>query len=179
VVQRRNRNGAKVDGRHMIIIGIDPGWEESAIVAYDSSLKKVTHHETSRNDVILKSLQTPRAANIVVIEQIEGFGMAVGREVFETVWWSGRFFEAWCENTSVAVRRAERLTRKAVKIHLCGQIRARDSEVRQAIIDKFGMSKALAIGTSKAPGPLFGVKGHEFAALAVAITWAETKIGPG
>jgi hypothetical protein len=42
-------------------------------------------------------------------------------------------------------------------------MRAKDANIRQALIDKLG-----AVGTKKAPGPLYGISGHLWAALAVA-----------
>jgi hypothetical protein len=90
--------------------------------------------------------------------------MAVGREVFETVFWTGRFFEA-------ATRRGasvSRLPRKTIKVHLCGSARAQDSNIRVALCDRFGGS--VAKGTKKAPGPLFGIKSHEWSALALGVT---------
>jgi hypothetical protein len=36
--------------------------------------------------------------------------------------------------------------------------------VRQALIDRLGLQ-----GTKKAPGPTYGIKSHEWAALAVAV----------
>jgi hypothetical protein len=68
-----------------------------------------------------------------------------------------------------------RVTRRQVKLHLCGSMKAKDANIRQAILDRFGGSAA--IGLKKTPGPLYGVKGHEFAALGVALTYAETMLG--
>jgi hypothetical protein len=39
-----------------------------------------------------------------------------------------------------------------------------------ALIDRFGGSER-AKGTKKAPGPLLAIKSHEWAALALAVTW--------
>jgi hypothetical protein len=74
--------------------------------------------------------------------------------------------------------------RRYVKIALCGKTTFRDpttgslkgigdKHVRQAILDRFpgtGGGKTPQIGTKKQPGPLYGVKGHMWAALAVALT---------
>jgi len=101
----------------------------------------------------------------VTLEAIESYGMAVGREVFETVFWTGRLFEA-------ATRRGatvSRLPRKTIKIHLCGSARAQDSNIRVALCDRFGGSER-AKGTKNSPGPLFGIKSHERAALALGVT---------
>ncbi len=107
----------------------------------------------------------------MTFESIESYGMAVGREVFETVWWTGRFFEAVARRGA----NASRLPRKAVKLHLCGSVRAPDSNIRIALLDRFGGTE-LAKGTKKAPGPLFGIKSHEWAALALAVTWWDQQL---
>jgi hypothetical protein len=110
-------------------------------------------------------LQTPGGR--VAIEMIASYGMAVGKEVFETCVWIGRFVQ-------VAGPECVRLVyRKDVKLHLCGSPRAKDPNVRQALIDRWG-GKAEAIGNVKKPGPLYAVKSHAWPALAVAVTAAET-----
>jgi hypothetical protein len=105
----------------------------------------------------------------MVIEKVESYGMAVGADVFETVFWSGRFAEA-AEPLPV-----HRIGRKAVKLHLCGDTRAKDSNIRQALIDRYGGvgGKRAAIGLKASPGPLYGVSKDVWAALAVAVTWLE------
>ena len=59
-----------------------------------------------------------------------------------------------------------------MKLNLCGNPRAKDANIRQAIIDRFG-GKAAAIGTKKNPGPLYGVSGDVWAAIAVGLTWQD------
>ncbi len=152
----------------MLIYGLDPGTTQSALVAYDSESHWSMPDYFIGNDAMLElcyRIRRMRPHAILVIEQIESMGMAVGKETFETVFWSGRFFEAWGAN-------ATRLTRRAVKLHLCGSMRAKDANIRQALLDKFGGDSA--IGKKATPGPLYGLHGHGFAALAVAVTWWET-----
>jgi hypothetical protein len=94
--------------------------------------------------------------------------MAVGAEIFETVYWSGIFAQAFGLDSVV------RIPRKAVKIHLCGNMKAKDTNIRQAIIDRYG-GKDKAIGTKKTGyGVLHGFSADTWSALAVAITAAET-----
>lgn len=57
----------------------------------------------------------------------------------------------------------ELIYRRDIKIHLCGTVKAKDGNIRQALIDKHG-----APGTKKSKGPTYGVSGHLWAALAVA-----------
>jgi hypothetical protein len=106
----------------------------------------------------------------LVIERITSFGMPVGEEVLETVHWSGMFYQAW------RGLHKYRLSRRAIKLHLCGSNQAKDANVRAVLLDRYG-GKALAIGRKHEPGPLYGLTGHTFAALAVAVTWLETRAG--
>ena len=92
-------------------------------------------------------------------------GMPVGRDVFMTVLWTGRFVQVWGDDSTVSM-----ISRREVKLSLCGSSRAKDPNIRQALIDRFG-GKETAIGKKASPGPLYGVKGHEWSALALCITY--------
>jgi hypothetical protein len=94
--------------------------------------------------------------------------MAVGEEVFETVFWSGRFAEA-VNPVPVA-----RLGRRAVKLAICGDSRAKDPNIRQALIDRYG-GKECAIGTKHLPGPLHAIVRDVWAALALGVAWLEAR----
>lgn len=163
--------------RTQLIYAIDPGTEQSAVVLYNPALHNVPHHVTWPNAEILpwlenigRDMRTRSLSRIdlhLAIETIEAMGMPVGREVFETVWWAGRFHQAWG-----ATGLAHRVTRRQVKLHLCGSMKAKDANIRQAILDRFGGTSA--IGRKATPGPLYGLHGHEFSALAVALTFADT-----
>jgi hypothetical protein len=59
-------------------------------------------------------------------------------------------------------------------MHLCNTNRATDANIRQALMDKYGSTQQVAIGTKKAPGPLYGFGNDERAALALAFTAVET-----
>jgi hypothetical protein len=148
-----------------MILAIDPGPEQSAYVLWDGAA--IHEHGKEPNSSVLSYvigsrmlLGEPRLA----IEKIASYGMAVGAEVFETCVWSGRFMQAF------GADKCDRITRGEVKMHLCGSMRAKDANIRQALIDRFG-GKERAIGKKAAPGPLFGISGDVWAALAVAVTW--------
>ena len=148
----------------MIVIGLDPGPEKSSVVHFNGA--SIPFRCEFDNQGMLNHLRVCDARHdILVIEQIESFGMAVGKETFETVFWSGRFAEAWSPDGW------RRLTRREIKTHLCHSARATDANIRQALIDRFGPGTEKAIGRKKEPGPLFGIKSHCWAALAVAVTW--------
>jgi len=153
-----------------LIYAVDPGTIQSALVVVEHwpGSFKVHSAVTDMNGGILARLGGKQHHDAtLVIEQIQSMGMAVGQEVFTTVWWAGRFYEAWPN------AQRYQLPRRPIKLHLCGNMQAKDTNVRQALLDRFG--GANAIGRKASPGPLYGLKGHEFAALAVAVTWIETQ----
>jgi hypothetical protein len=154
-----------------MIFAIDPGNEESAFVLYGPSSRTIANKGTVPNAAMLQIVTSVAKDPLAVcaIEMIASYGMAVGAEIFETVYWIGRFAERW---SAVAGVDAARVFRRAVKLHLCGTSTAKDANVRQALIDMFGPGKGRAIGKKATPGPLFGVSGDQWSALAVAVTFA-------
>ena len=152
----------------MIILAIDPGPVKSAWVRLDSGKVRESAHED--NAEVLKLLRgaTPALGQILAVEMIACYGMPVGAEVFETCVWTGRFMEAWIQQTALPVTRVPRIK---IKTHLCNSARAKDGNVRQALIDRLG-----APGTKKDPGPTYGVSGDVWAALAVGVYVADHQI---
>jgi hypothetical protein len=155
----------------MTILAIDPGPTESAFVLYDG--RKPIHHGIWKNkdlkaEICCREFRT----NTLVIEGIACYGMAVGKETFDTCIWIGRFIEAFGFEHAIVYR-------PDVKLHLCKSARAKDANVRQALIDKFGPGKERAIGVKANQGPLYGIKSHCWSALAVAVTYCETLTSPG
>lgn len=154
----------------MRVLGVDPGSEQSAWVLFESDNDgTILDHGIEGNDVLVTKLESwPRERAHVVFEQVHMGGMPAGIETFETVFWTGRFAQAVKLENPWA-----RLRRQAVKLHLCQSVRANDGNIRQALIDRFGPTKEAAIGKRQTPGPLFGIKSHEWAALAIAVTWSD------
>lgn len=155
----------------MRILAIDPGPVQSAVVWFVDG--DVLDGFIWKNEAVGARIVVAAHENVdaIAIEWVESFGMPVGKDVFETVAWSGRFWEL------AEQRRCEvaRVPRREVKLHLCNSARAKDANIRQALIDKFGPGKEKAIGKKASPGPLYGIKSHLWAALAVAVTCAETR----
>jgi len=153
---------------HTSLISIDPGSEQSAYVRYCLVADTPIAAGIEPNAAILKTLHAISRAPgyMLAVEMIASYGMPVGKTVFDTCLWIGRFIEAWGGPYELVYR-------KDVKMHLCGTTRAKDSNVRQSLIDRFGPGKAKAIGLKKTPGPLYGFKADMWAALAVAVTFAD------
>lgn len=160
----------------MEIYAVDPGFERSALVVFDGA--GVVAHHTVPNQQLLDTISDRRrqSDHVLVVEQIASFGMPVGAEVFETVFWTGRFIQAWCGYHAGPMPWA-RVKRHEVKTWLCQHPRAKDAHIRQALIDRFGPGKEKAIGKKSNQGPLFGIVGDEWSALAVAVTYWDQTVG--
>ena len=151
-----------------MILAIDPGNELSAFVLYDS---KPHDFGKVENAALLERLPHYRiASDEMAVEMIASYGMPVGREVFDTCVFIGRLIQAW----SAMNGRHTLVYRKDVKLHLCGQARARDANIRQALLDRWG-GKDRAVGKLRTPGPLYGVRADVWSALAVAVTYSDSR----
>lgn len=145
-----------------MLIAIDPGSEQSAIIHLNGGVP--TRSLLIPTAAVRDHLRLGNGEDAVAVEMIASYGMPVGAEVFKTCVNIGRF----CELTTAPVFL---IKRQEVKLHLCRSVRANDATIRQALIDRFGPGKERAIGTKKAPGPLYGLRADMWAALAVACTW--------
>lgn len=169
----------------MLIFAIDPGLEYSAIVAVDVAQKLKPVLAIIKPNIVIPILlemyvrkhekllrnEKPR----FVIEMIASYGMPVGAEVFETCCWIGQFEQALAKSGE---HRTQRVFRRDVKLELCNSSRAKDSNVRAALIDLYGPGKAKAVGLKASPGPLYGFKKDMWAALGVAVTYARKMDAP-
>jgi hypothetical protein len=166
------------------ILAIDPGTTESAFVLWQSEPGFVLDHGKHPNELVLR-LPTANynPGDAVVIEMIEGYGMAVGKEVFETLVWIGRYLERYTAQCHVGVF-VERLSRRDVKLEMCGSARAKDAEVRQAAIDRAGPPSTTVdtIGPkggrkrTVVPGPTYGLAADEWQCLALALAWYSLRV---
>ncbi len=156
------------------ILAIDPGTTRSGWSLLSNGV--VIASGKTANDTMLVMVMTS-VADTLAIEMVEGRGMQVGKETFETCVWIGRFMQAWRYPDNVQL-----VYRRTVKKFLCGNITANDSNVRRAILDCFpgtGGGATPQIGTKSQPGPLYGVTADAWAALGVALTVIGGNHGPG
>ena len=116
-----------------VLLAIDPGTTQSGFVVFDG--QRVIESGVHQNEEVLRLIAASQERRItsLAIEMIASYGMAVGREVFETCVWVGRFQQAWHSPASVRL-----VYRKDVKSYLCHSMKAKDANIRQALIDKIG-----------------------------------------
>jgi len=143
----------------MKIIAIDPGNIESAWLVYSDGdileFGKVPNEELLDKLGYLNSRLQLEDYHLA-IEMIASYGMPVGASVFDTCVWIGRFVQKFGGNYTYVYR-------KDVKIHLCGSMKAKDGNIRQALLDRHG-----AQGTKKDPGKTYGISKDVWSALAIA-----------
>jgi hypothetical protein len=144
------------------VLAIDPGPSQSAWLRFDGV--RPQGFGITANDILVRALRTGGLPDVVVIEEIRSYGMSVGQETFDTARWTGRFEEA-AHRVPVAF-----VGRKEIVVALCGSARASDSNVRTALIDRFG-GKDAAIGRKANPGPLYGIAKDVWSATAIAVTY--------
>lgn len=148
----------------MIIHAIDPGPVRSALVSLHGD-GSVEHMRCDNAD--LRVIVATLDPGVLVIEMIASYGMGVGASVFQTCVWIGRFTEVW-NGHGVNRAAAAYLTRIQVKSAICHSAKAKDANVRQALVDRFGGPACIRKG-----GPLYKVYGDEWQALAVAVAFRD------
>lgn len=152
-----------------MILAIDPGNVESAYVLVEDDLSRVVEKGKVENfelvDIILRIRDEHSSLEHIAIEMIASYGMAVGKTVFETCVWIGRFIQLIRIEFGVE---ADLIYRSEEKMCLCHSMKAKDSNIRQSLIDRFG-----EVGTKKNPGYFYGFKKDIWSAMAVAVTYHE------
>lgn len=157
------------------VLGIDPGDGQSAYALIDSETCRPAEIGIAPNDdlrIMLPALAI--GAQAVGVEMIASYGMPVGREVFETCVWIGRFQERLFE----ADMGVELIYRREAKLHHCGSVKATDSNIRRALVDQYapGVSN-YGKGSKATPGWFYGFADDIWAAYAVATLVADRRNG--
>lgn len=157
-----------------LALAIDPGPEKSGIVFYDGKYTDTSVmnpcSDIKNEDILKLDVTHEFKPDIILMEMISSYGMAVGASTFETCVWIGRFTQHF------GADKTELIYRRDIRLHLCDTARAKDANIRQAIIDRFpatGGGKLPQVGIKKQPGPLFGMSSHAWSALAIGITYFE------
>lgn len=156
----------------MKIFAIDPGTTESAYCIMQDyrpvEFGKIWNYSLKQ---LLKRRTETEYFDRTVIEMVASYGMAVGKEVFETCVWIGRFSEA--SNVSV-----DYIYRMDEKMGICHSSKANDSTIRQALIDRFATHDFKnGKGTKADPDYFYGFAKDTWAAFAVGVTWIDKQKG--
>lgn len=155
------------------LLAIDPGNTESAYTIIDTHTCEPIKFAKVPNDEILDLLGDYYGP--VVIEMVASYGMPVGADVFETCVWIGRFQEAHAQITGTI---PELVKRNPVKVHHCHSSKAKDSNITQALVDRFAPGQPnRGKGTKAAPGWFYGFAADVWQAYALAVYVADQRMG--
>ena len=157
-----------------MILAIDPGNVYSAYVIMGEDYKPTEFGKIENYlfEGLISACINHGDVEHVVIEMVASYGMAVGQTVFDTCVWIGRFKE----NAEYNVVDNSLMFRKDVKMNLCGQTRAKDSNIIQALIDRFAYGVPnRGKGYKKGPGWFYGFKADIWQAYALGVTYMDER----
>lgn len=161
--------------KYQTIFAIDPGNTQSGFAVIEMPNFRLVNFGKVENGELLRLLElyngkTPEFGDpdVFVLEKIASYGMAVGKDVFETCYWIGQFIHALKHKKTASVYR------KDEKIILCGSMKAKDSNIRQELINRYAKHDFKnGKGTKKNPDTFYGVSKDVWAAIAVGVTYYE------
>lgn len=168
-----------------MILAIDPGNIESGVtLVRESDLRPITAEKIHNNQLLKKIYcgdyedlarfydENDCCINHVAIEMIASYGMAVGKSVFETCVFIGRLQESIEYTHQLRGVDSKYIYRKDEKMNLCNSMKANDSNITQALVDRFAPNiPNKGKGTKKEPGWFYGFKKDIWQAYAVAVTY--------
>lgn len=160
-----------------MILAIDPGNIESGYVVLDEALRPIESGKILNEELLNKCGNGSFSdCKYIAVEMVASYGMAVGATVFETCVWIGKFIERLQYELDIEPKF---IYRKDEKLNLCGSMKAKDSNIVQALIDRFAPDITnKGKGTKKNPGWFYGFKKDIWQAYAVAITYHDMYIAP-
>ena len=149
----------------MLLVAIDPGTSLSAYLVMETDDYSIIDKGKVANAELIAMVRTGYF-DMLAIEGFQSFGMPVGKEVFDTAYYIGRLLQI-AEDLGSKTRM---VYRSDVKLHHCLTPRAKDANIRQVMLDRFG-----AQGTKKNPGKTYGISKDILSALAIAAYVADTE----
>lgn len=167
--------GRPADAR--TILAIDPGSTESGYALINVQTRRPVDVGKIPNHELLDMLGTTVDHELlehIVIEMIASYGMSVGREVFDTCVWVGRFQQVALA-AAVHGTPVDLVYRREVKLHHCHSSKAKDSNISQALVDRFAYGVGNhGKGTKADPGWFYGFRADIWQAYALAVYAADS-----
>ena len=154
----------------MKLLAIDPGNMLTAYCLMDENYRPLCKDKVE--NVSALGFITEHAVEIdhIAVEMIASYGMAVGAEVFETCVMIGRI-EQLADELGIPHSRVFRMEEKQF---ICHDSRAKDANIRRALIDRFAKHDlARGTGTKNNPDWFYGFKSDIWAAFAVGVVWLD------
>ena len=158
----------------MKVIAIDPGNQKSAYCIIDVDTLRPLMFGILSNEELRKEIRAMKfeEEDGAAVEMIQSYGNLIGKDVLDTVFWIGRFYEVLCRKV---YRKPELIYRMQEKMHICHDSKAGDPNIRRALIDRFAKHDFKhGKGNAKEQDWFYGFKDDIWAAYAVGLTFIET-----
>lgn len=154
----------------MLILAIDPGDVESAFCLMDETYAVHDKGKIPNAQLLDYIWLNARRIDHLAVEMIASYGLAVGANVFETCTVIGAI-ERTADIRKIPHSRVFRLEER---LTICHDGRAKDANIRRALIDRFARhDKARGTGTKKNPDHFYGFKADIWSAFAVGVVHLE------
>lgn len=147
----------------MGILSIDVGTTETGFCLIDKDTYKPIRFGKVSNEELLNIVKN-EDYDILIYEEFQSYGMPIGISTITSITWNGRYIQSALDKNKIV----DYIYRKEEKMDLCGSMKAKDSNIRQALIDRFG-----EVGTKKNKGFFYGFKKDIWSAFAVGCTYLD------
>lgn len=154
----------------MIILALDVGTTQSGYCFMNTDTYEPLEFGKMDNEQLLEDVVIDGMYDILVYEEFQSFGMAVGKSTITSITWNGRYIQAaWERKIPVyAIYRMEE------KVNLCGTTKAKDSNLRQAMIDRFAkFDFKNGKGTKGKRDWFYGFSKDAWSAAIIGVTWID------
>ena len=154
----------------MEILALDVGTTESGFCVVDENYN-ILKFGKWQNESILELINESCFSHLIY-EKFECYGMPIGQSTINAIEWNGRFKQlAISQYIEV-----DSISRKEEKLNLCNSLKAKDSNIRLALIDRFAKHDLKnGKGTKKNPDTFYGFAKDMWSAFAIAATYLDKK----
>lgn len=159
-------------GDKTTILAIDPGNTYSGYAVIQMpDFKLLDFDKVENTELLNRIILWVDRVDAVALEMVASYGMAVGKDVFETCVWIGRIWQALlCYGQG----NVNFIYRKDEKLLLCGSLKAKDANIRQELINRYAKHDFKnGKGVKANPDTFYGVSKDVWQAIAVGVTYYE------
>ena len=151
------------------LLALDVGTVESGYCIMDCNTYKPIQFGKVKNEELLEIVRTADY-QVCAYEQFKSYGMAIGDSTIESIQWNGRFIQLIADRGILYFP----IMRVEEKYAICGSSKAKDSNIRQALIDRFAkFDFKNGKGTKKNPDWFYGFKADVWTSYCVAVTFLD------
>lgn len=116
----------------MKILAIDVGTTETGFCIINKETYKPIRFGKISNEDLLDIVRN-EDYDTLIYEEFQSYGMPIGVSTITSITWNGRYMQIALDRK----KQVDYIYRKEEKMNLCNSMKAKDSNIRQALIDRF------------------------------------------